>query len=296
VVSGSAGLSPWMRAELLVLLSHDGDAAVAEKAQNTLLTVTPDVLLEAAKQPDAPMPVFSYAVEHAAGQPGAAQALVANANCPGSVLARVAQQLTPKDVEKIMGNFEQLASSELVAALLQRTDLSTEQKRVLEELTEETDPKVLEESMADAEPDPQKRKTLLQRLATMTVIERMTLALKGGREERSALIRDPNKMVSRAVLQSPRLTDQEVENFSAMANLSDEILRTISLNRNFAKNYSIVRNLVNNPKTPMDVSLHFLPRLITTDLKKLTMNKNVADTVRSMATKMIRQKAVLGQS
>ena len=295
-MAGSAGLEPWMRTELLILLTHDGDSAVSGKAEHALLTVAPETLLEAASKTDAPMPVFAYAAEHATDREGAAEVLVGNPNCPGMVLVKVARHLTPKHVAAIMANLEQLASAELVAALAERDDLTPEQKQTLGELTSKTDEQTLEASMADAEPDAAKRKTLLQRLATMTVVERLTLALKGGREERGALIRDPNKMVSRAVLQSPRLTEQEVENFSAMANLSDEILRAISLNRNFMKNYAVVRNLVNNPKTPMDVSLALLKRLITTDLKKLTMNKNVPETVRGMATKMVRQKAILGEA
>jgi len=285
-----------MRAELLVVLLHDGDATVSGKAHNALLSVAPEVLLEAAKQPDAPMPVFQYVAEHATDRDGAATVMAANPNCPGIALAHVAKYLTLKSIETVMANLEMLTSRELVDALAERTDLTAEQRRVLQELTAETDQKALAAAVEDAEPDPIKRQTLLQRLATMNVIERLTLALKGGREERSALIRDSNKMVSRAVLQSPRLTEQEVENYSNMANLSDEILRAISLNRNFMKSYAIVRNLVNNPKTPMDVSLHLLPRLITTDMKKLMMNKNIPDTVRSMAQKMVRQKHMMGQS
>jgi hypothetical protein len=286
-----------MRAELLVLLSRDGDAVVSGRARNALLTVTPEAFIEAVKQPDSPPPVFEYVAEHAKDRAGAAATLAANPNCPGSALAKVAGHLTKDAVGTIMNNLEQLSSSrELIGALALRPDLTLEHQRMLEELTTETDTHALEQALADAEPDPEKRKTLLQRLSVMNVVERLTLALKGGREERMALIRDPNKMVQRAVLQSPRLTEQEVENFSAMANVSDEVLRAISLNRNFVKNYSIIRNLTNNPKTPMDISLHFLSRLITTDLKKLSMNKNVPETVRTMATKMIRQKAILGQS
>jgi len=297
VVGGGAGMEPWMRAELLVLLSKDHDAMVNGRALNALAGIAPDVVLEAAKQPDVALPVLEYVAEHASNRAAAAAAMMSNRNCPGKALALVAEHLSQKDVQSIMENLEQLASSrELVIALAARTDLTLEQQRMLEEMTNEADKHAIEQMVAEAEPDPEKRKTLTQRLATMTVIERLTLALKGGREERMALIRDPNKMVQRAVLQSPRLTEQEVEAFSAMANLSDEVLRAISLNRNFVKNYSIVRNLVTNPKTPMDISLHLLPRLITTDLKKLTMNKNVPETVRGMAIKMVRQKAILGQS
>ena len=297
VVGGGAGMEPWMRAELLVLLSKDRDAMVNGRALSALAGVAPEALLEAAKQPDVALPLLEYVAEHASDRAAAAAALLANRNCPGKALALVADQLSQKDVQAIMDNLEQLSSSrELIIALAARPDLTLEHQRMLEELTNEADKHAIELMVNDVEPDPEKRKTLLQRLSTMNVVERLTLALKGGREERMALIRDPNKMVQRAVLQSPRLTEQEVENFSAMANLSDEVLRTISLNRNFIKSYAIVRNLVNNPKTPMDISLHFLSRLITTDLKKLSVNKNVPETVRGMATKMIRQKAILGQS
>ena len=112
----------------------------------------------------------------------------------------------------------------------------------------------------------------------------------GGSEARRTLIRDSNKVVQRAVLQSPRLTDQEVEGFATMTSLTDEILRLIASNRKFRKNYSVVRNLLNNPKTPLDVSLHMLPMCNVMDLKKLTTNKNVPETLRTTALKLQKQR------
>lgn len=106
------------------------------------------------------------------------------------------------------------------------------------------------------------------------------------------LIRDPSKLVQRAVMQSPRLTDTEIEAFAAMANLSEEVLRTIGKNRAYIKNYAVVRNLVNNPKTALDITLHFLPRLTPQDLKILTMNRNINETLRSAAGKLERQRKV----
>jgi hypothetical protein len=148
----------------------------------------------------------------------------------------------------------------------------------------------IEEAAAEIEPDPVKRETLMQRVAHMNVVQRLTLALKGGRTERMLLIRDPNRLVQRCVLQSPRLTDTEVEAFAAMTNLPGETLRVIALTRIFMKNYSVVRNLVSNPKTPLDVSLHLFPRLTSTDLVKLTANKNVPETLRSSAIKLHRKR------
>jgi len=95
------------------------------------------------------------------------------------------------------------------------------------------------------------------------------------------------------VLQSPRLTDQEVEAFAAMSSLTDEILRLIAGNRKFRKKYTVVRNLLNNPKTPLDVSLHLLPMINAIDLKKLACNKNIPETLRTTSGKLLRTRAEL---
>jgi hypothetical protein len=118
-------------------------------------------------------------------------------------------------------------------------------------------------------------------------------AIRGGSEARRTLIRDGNKVVQRAVLQSPRLTDQEVEAFASMSSLTDEILRMIAGNRAFRKNYTVVRNLINNPKTPLDVTMHMLPMLNPVDLKRLTTNKNVPETLRTTALKLQRTRTEL---
>jgi hypothetical protein len=184
------------------------------------------------------------------------------------------------------------ASPALAVALVNTTSVTTEQKFLLNELLSDgqMDPAALAEAVADAEPDAAKRQTLLQRLAKMTVAQRVQFAIKGGSEARRTLIRDSNKVVQRAVLQSPRLTDQEVEAFASMTALTDEILRLIASNRNFRKNYTVVRNLLNNPKTPLDVSLHLLPMINPIDLKRLCSNKNVPETLRTTALKLQRQR------
>jgi hypothetical protein len=122
------------------------------------------------------------------------------------------------------------------------------------------------------------------------------MAIKGNREERMALIHDPCKVVQRAVLQSQRLSDSEVEGFAAMANLGEEVLRLISLNRKFRKNYTIVRNLMMNPKTPLDITLHMLSSVTATDLHALTLSKNIPDVLRSSALRLERQRKMARSS
>ena len=124
----------------------------------------------------------------------------------------------------------------------------------------------------------------------MRVGERIKLAMRGNREERMVLIRDRSKLVSLAVLESPKVNDSEMETFAAMKNIQETVLRAISSKRNYIKNYGVLRALANNPKTPIDVVLPLLAHLLVKDLRTLAMNKNVNETVRKMALKMFRTK------
>ncbi len=125
----------------------------------------------------------------------------------------------------------------------------------------------------------------LQRLASMSVMEKMKVAMRGTREERSLLIRDPNRMVSAAVLSSPKLTENEIESFARMANVGEEVLRVIGSNRGWVKNYSVAANLVKNPKTPIAMSLTLMHRLNEKDVVKLASDRNVPEPIRIAARK-----------
>jgi hypothetical protein len=141
---------------------------------------------------------------------------------------------------------------------------------------------------AEEEPaDGQVRESTVQKIAGLNVAQRMTLAMKGSREERAVLVRDPNKIVAVAVLSSPKLTDTEVESIAKMANVSDEILRMIGFSRAWTKNYAVVHALVRNPKTPVALSMNFLARLSDKDLRNLSTNRNVPDVLRVSARKRV---------
>ena len=289
VASGGAGLEPHIRAELLTQLAKDEDEMIAQRAQGALLSVPPEVFLSALRQQDMARPLYEYAAENLAAQAGVADVMANNPKCPQDLLARVAGHLSTLTIQALVLDLDRLtASRELVEALASSASLSADQKKIIDELQAETDAKLIETAVADAEPDRQKRVTLMQKLSGMRVVERVQAALKGNRDERMALIRDANKMVQRAVLQSPKITDQEIEGFAAMASLTDEVLRLIAGNRNYIKNYVVVKNLANNPKTPIDVSLHLIPRLTPQDLKNITSNKNVPEVLRTTATKLQR--------
>jgi hypothetical protein len=135
-----------------------------------------------------------------------------------------------------------------------------------------------------------KRENTLQKINHLDVKGRIQLALKGSKEERSILIRDGTKVVALAVLEGPKLSDGEVEKFASQKNVLQAVLRQIPLKRRFMKNYIVVRNLVANPRTPLDLGLGLMKNLLAQDLKNLSANKDVSDTIRKLALKMFKQK------
>jgi hypothetical protein len=137
---------------------------------------------------------------------------------------------------------------------------------------------------------PPKRENTLQKINHLDVKGRIQLALKGNKEERSILIRDGTKVVALAVLDAPKISDGEVEKFASQKNVLEAVLRQIPLKRRFMKNYIVVRNLVANPRTPLDLSLGLMKNLLTQDLKNLSSNKEVSETIRKLALKMYKQK------
>ena len=144
-------------------------------------------------------------------------------------------------------------------------------------------------------PEDEKRGSTLQKINALDIKGRIQLAMKGTKEERSILVRDGTKLVALAVLESPKISDGEVEKFASQKNVLEAVLRSIPMKRRFAKNYAVIRNLVANPRTPLDVGLGLMKNLLVGDLKNLSGNKEVSETVRKMALRMFKQKSETAQ-
>jgi hypothetical protein len=141
--------------------------------------------------------------------------------------------------------------------------------------TSEGEPAPLGEGETDLAEGEAERTGAAQKLALMNVAERMKCAMKGTKEERAVLVRDPNKLVSVSVLSSPKVTDSEIESFAKMSNVSEEVLRIIGTNRAWVKNYGVIAALTRNPKTPLGISMKFVQRLTERDLKMIALDRNL---------------------
>jgi hypothetical protein len=145
-------------------------------------------------------------------------------------------------------------------------------------------------SKAETAKQANEKQSPIQKIMKMSVGERVQLAIKGSKDERFILVRDGARVVCNAVIDSPKVSDSEVEAYAAMKNVQESVLRVIAAKRKFIKNYAVIRTLTANPRCPIDVVMPLMPHLLNMDLKHLSMNKNVADNVRKLAYKMFKDR------
>lgn len=121
------------------------------------------------------------------------------------------------------------------------------------------------------------------RLQFLSVSQKVQLAFKGDRMIRMLLVRERNKLICSSVMRNPRMSEQEAEAIAGMRNVEEEVLRLISLRRDWMSKYNIMVALIRNPKAPLGVVLPFVSRLTLRDLKQLKEDKGVQNVVREMA-------------
>jgi hypothetical protein len=144
----------------------------------------------------------------------------------------------------------------------------------------ETEPELSEEE----------KKSLFARLSVMTVVQRIRLAYRGNKEERMFLVQDRNRLVSAAVLKSPKTREADAEAIANMKSVSEDVLRTIAFRREWTRHYGILRALVRNPRSPIDVTLGLVVKLNARDMKLLAGDRNVPEAVRSTARREVARK------
>lgn len=146
--------------------------------------------------------------------------------------------------------------------------------------------KIIGEMRFDDDGVTAERISMVSRILRMSMKDRVKLAQKGDREARNILIRDPNRVVAQAVINNPRITEQEIEKIAAMRTVPEDVLRQIAVNRAWARNYTVMHKLVQNPRTPMGNVVTIMTRLQLRDLDALIKNRNVSEAVRKHALRL----------
>jgi hypothetical protein len=204
------------------------------------------------------------------------RALVNNPRTPLPIALKLVPTLLDADLKQLAKNAE--ASEDLIVAA---------ERTAVERGTDRRAPVKSQAAEVD-----KKAKSRFQEIQDMPVPDKIKLAMTGDKEARSILIKDSNKQVQEAVLDSPRISDLEIVAVANSRNVPDEILRKIAVNRSWMKNYQVRLALVNNPKTPLPMGLKIIGTLMVADLKRLSKNKGVSNVLSAAAQRFIARKGV----
>jgi hypothetical protein len=320
---GALPLKPEDLVDLLLHLTRDADNDVRDAAEATLRGTPAETLLPLAKDRQTPSNVLAWVLANRSERELCEAALQNTSLADDAIESRV-HSLPAELAELVVINqVRLLRRTTLLAALESNPHLNNDQRRRLRELretfrigeapapeasavepsvpsttapaepeVEEPPPATVDEALkrylTDEEQGETQKVSAVQRVFRMNTAQKVILALKGTREERTVLIRDPNRMVATAVLGSPRFTDAEVEAVAAMRNVQDEILRIIGTHKEWTKRYGVISSLVKNPRTPLAVSIGLVARLNPRDLKAIAVDRNVSEVVRRQAQRFVK--------
>lgn len=200
----------------------------------------------------------------------------------------------PQDSAASMSYEDMLLLAEHIESTDAETDDSWLALEYLEDIYEESDEqrqeivdKILGEFQMEEDSEVAgERVAMIQRIMRMKMKDRIKLAVKGDREARNILVRDPNRVVAQAVIQNAKITEQEVEKIAAMRTVPEDVLRQVFINKKWARNYTIMHNLARNPRTSIANAMNILTRLQLKDLQAIAKNRNVGEAVRKQAARL----------
>jgi len=193
--------------------------------------------------------------------------------------------------KRVLGTTADEAAALAAAAAAQAEEAAAEQ--ALEEMgatdaARDAEDRETPEQEAAAEG---KRLTIAQKISKLSIAKKIEWAnKKGNKEVRTILLRDPNKLVQLAVVQSPRISEGEIAKVANTRTAPGEVLQHIYNNRQLTKNYTIKVNLVNNPKVPVAVAMRFLVLLRSSELKGVSKNRNISPALQTQARKLLEKK------
>jgi hypothetical protein len=250
---------------LLVLLTSDRDAAIRQTAERTIARIPPEMLSAFLARSD-----VSATVKTFFEQRGVAGAAVQTVDAERPLVAAEGEELPGPEDE-----LGETAAPGEPGPVAEGPPPNAEADQALKDH---------EDAIVAAA---RERIPVVQRLSLMTITERIKVAMRGTREERMVLIRDPNKLVSLTVLSSPKVTEDEVKGFTRMGAISEDVLRVIGHSRSWIKNYGIVAGLAFNPKTPLAISMGLVNRLTERDVKMMSTDRNVPEPLKILARKIV---------
>jgi hypothetical protein len=321
---GALPLDPIELSTVLFVLTSDPESDVKETARRSLESLPEHILGTVLQGPSHPA-LLSFMAQIHKDNESHCETLALNNATDDATIAWLATLPHSRVVDIISQNQERMLRHEEIVDALGANPLTGRAviERILgflgldERETTEDDEEVLDEAQAEAAvlellgedmgdiarllaserddnlEDDAEEGSLYSIVQNMSVMQKIKLARVGGKEARSMLVKDRNRIVASSVLASPKLTETEVTTFAQNRSMGDELLRIISNNREWTKNYQIKLALTMNPKTPIPQAIKFLNYLQDKDLRSLMKSKDVPSNVSTHARRILTKKGKL---
>jgi len=313
---GFVPLSPAELVRAVGSMLAQGDAELSPLCEETFRTFDVSSLLGAVQMPEA-RPEQLDAIALRTHERRVLEGVLQHRSVSNSTLVWLARRVEADLQDVLITNQARLlAAPEIVESLFENPDLSTDIRRRADEFLEEfflkkerdrgepvTEAEEIEEPVSPAPAadaaataggtapaDEEVSKDVVVRLTSLTVSQRIRVAFRGTREERLFLVRDPNRLVSTAVLKSPKTNEADAEAIANMKSVSEDVLRAVAQRREWMKKYGLMAAIVRNPRSPIDVTLPLVLRLAQRDQTALATDRNVPEAVRVTAKRIVQRR------
>lgn len=317
---GFVPLSPAELVRAVGSMLAQGDVELSPLSEETFRSFDVASLLGAVQMPET-RPEQLEAIAVRTRERRVLEGVLQHRSVANSTLVWLARHIEPDLQDVLITNQARLlAAPEIVESLFENPDLSTDIRRRADEFLEEF---FLKKEREQGEPIPEAEdaeesaapvpaqagdgtpargaaaraageedvsRDIVIRLTSLTVAQRVRVAFRGNREERLFLIRDPNRLVSTAVLKSPKTNEADAEAIANMKSVSEDVLRAVAQRREWMKKYSLMAAIVRNPRSPIDVTLSLVLKLSQRDQTALSTDRNVPEAVRVTAKRIVQRR------
>jgi len=325
---GALPLQALELATVLFALMHDDDAEVKSTARDSLEGLPDAVIDVVLTAPARPAPLDHLARAFAASEPRL-ERIGLNPATADRTIAFLAAQPFRSVVDIVANNQQRLMRSPAIVDALGANPLTGRSviERILtflgvpapsddegdappptpvEEVSEEEARAALEVVLGTsfaalveertepvAEQELEQGGSLYSLIQNLSVFQKIKLGRAGNKEARSLLVRDRNKIVAISAVTSPKITEQELLTIAQSRNVSDEVIRVVSRNKEATRNYQIKLALATNPKTQQAIAMKFVNYLQDKDLSKLVKSKDVPTVIATHARRILMRKGKL---
>lgn len=314
---GAQGMLPLPVEELIPLqieLATSDDDEIADVARQALAQTESRVITDFVSRHANEAQLSFFAARSSDNE--VLEAIIRRRDVPGDLLASVASRLSADLQESLLLRQDLIVDHpEILDALEDNENLSSYAKRRVAEYRrhllgeapdapgpgepaeKKPDDEAVQEAIEAVRDEPAEGEideiTGLSesQIRLLPVPVRRKLTRGASRSLRSILIRDSNKTVALAVLESNPMSDSEIEQIARSRSVIADVVEQIAQTRQWVSKYPIMHALVTNPKTPTGVAVRLLSRLSVRDLQNLARDRNVPAAVRSRAKRLHRVKS-----